>query len=111
MVENTQDQIGWKHVTRNLVGFSEALFIIFTVVYLSETLVHLFKVSERCASYIFWIFAPLLTILVLVWNILSFGPFLDSIGYIVAALILFLGAAVNTLFYKEEEREGLPLRK
>jgi hypothetical protein len=111
LAEANQDQIGWKHITRNLLGFIEALFIVLSVEYLSESLVYAFKISSKGAGIFFWIFAPLAVILVLVWNILSFGPFLDLIGYIVAALILFLGAAVNNLFHIEEDKDIIPLKK
>jgi hypothetical protein len=109
--EANQDQIGWKHVTRNLLGFIEALLIILSVEYLSESLVYAFKISSKVAGIFFWAVSILAVTLVLVWNIISFGPFLDLIGYIVAALILFLGAAVNNLFHIEEDRDTIPLKK
>lgn len=101
MAEDNQDHIGWRHATRNIIGFIEAALIIYAVEYLSESIVYIFKISERSSSLFFWIVTPLLVVGVLVLNIVSYGPFLDLIGYIVAALILFLGAAVNTLFHKD----------
>ncbi len=100
MAEGSQNELAWKHTVRNFVGFIQAVVIIYTFLFLTESLVSVFKTSHRCADYFFWILAPIATILVLVWNILSFGPFLDQIGYIVAALFVFLGAAVSTLFHK-----------
>lgn len=102
MAEKTQGEIVWKHTTRNVVGFVEALLIIFAFDYICEIAVHVFKTSTKSAAIFFWVFAPLTVIGILVWNILSFGPFLDSIGFIVAALVLFLGAADSTLFFKEK---------
>lgn len=102
MAEQTQGEIIWKHTTRNVVGFVEATLIIFAFEYISEVSVHAFKNSTKSTAIFFWVLAPLTVIGILVWNILSFGPFLDSIGYIVAALILFLGAADSTLFFKEK---------
>lgn len=111
MSEATEGEAIWKHTSRNVVGFIEAVLIIFAVEYLSESLVHIFQTSSKAASYFFWIVAPLAVVGVLVLNILSYGPFLDQIGYIVAAILLFLGAAANTLFYREHDSEGAPLKK
>lgn len=103
MSEASQSDIAWKHASRNVVGFLEGCFLIYAVEYLCETLVHIFKLSSKGVSYFFWVFAPLLVAGILVLNILKYGPFLDQIGLIAAAILLFLGAAVNTLFHREEE--------
>lgn len=102
MAEQTQGEIIWKHITRNVVGFVEAALIIFAIQYLGQIAVYAFKTTTKTAALFFWVFAPLSIISILVWNILSFGPFLDSIGFIVAALILFLGAADSNLFFKDK---------
>jgi hypothetical protein len=57
--------------------------------------------SSKSDVVFFWILAPLLVAGILVWNILSFGPFLDLIGYIAVALLLFIGAASSTLFHEQ----------
>jgi hypothetical protein len=103
MSEATQSDIAWKHASRNVVGFIEGCLLIYAVEYICESLVHVFHCFTKGVSYFFWVFAPLLVAGIFVLNLLKFGPFLDQIGLIAAAVLLFLGAAVNTLFHKEEE--------
>lgn len=104
MSEAGQTELGWKHATRNFVGFLEAVLIISSVQHVAECLVQVVGVSERNATRFFWIAAPLTLVGILVWSILSYGPLLDLIGYIVGGLVMLLGAADSTLFHKEEEK-------
>jgi hypothetical protein len=103
MPENTQSEIGWKHGSRNIIGFIVGCLVIYAVEYICESLVYVFHCFTKGVCYFFWVFAPLAVAGVLVFNILKYGPFLDQIGLIAAAVLLFLGAAVNTLFHREED--------
>ena len=84
-----------------MVGFIEATLIIFAVEYFTESLVHVLHVSDKAATIFFWIVAPVAVVGVGVLNIIAFGPILDQIGYILAAILLFGGATASTLFHKE----------
>lgn len=101
--ENTQGEIGWKHVDRNIVGFIEASLIIIFYIHFCESLQYACKAHSKTVGIVFWTLTPLTIIGILVLNILKFGPFLDSIGYIVAAVILFIGSLDSYFFYNEEE--------
>lgn len=103
MAESSQSEMGWKHASRNMVGFITGCLIIYAVEYICESLVHVFQCFTKGVSYFFWVLAPLAIAALLVLNIIKYGPFLDQIGFIAAAILLFLGAAVNTLFHREED--------
>lgn len=103
MPESSQPEIGWKNASRNVIGFVVGCLIIYAVEYICESLVHVSHCFTKGVSYFFWVFAPLAVAGVLALNILKFGPFLDQIGLIAAAVLLFMGAAVNTLFHREED--------
>jgi|LakMenE01Jun11ns_1017448.scaffolds.fasta_scaffold8398629_1 hypothetical protein len=108
MNEITSDQQFWKHMARNIVGFVEGGLVIYSVEYICETMVHMFQVFVKAASFFFWIVAPLAIAGLLMLNIMNFGPFIDSIGCIASSALLFLGAANTTFFHKEEV---IPLKR
>lgn len=103
MVELDTNLTDWKHITRNFIGFNEAVLIIWFFQLVGQNLVHNLRTTNRTETIFFWVAAPLTVAGILVWNILSNAPFFDSIGYLVGAIFLFIGAAASTLFFKEEE--------
>jgi hypothetical protein len=42
-----------------------------------------------------------------IWNIVSFGPFYESLGYIFGYVMLLIGALVSTVYFNHDGEEPL----
>lgn len=92
MTELDSASTNWKHIVRNLIGGNEAILLIWVLELIGQTLVHIFKISDHWQVIVFWVSSAIVLIGVFVWNILSFGPVVDLIGYVILAVFLLVGA-------------------
>ena len=60
-----------------------------------RVLVYVFGASQSTQTKFFWVVGILASIGVAVLNILSYGPFIDSIGFIVGCIICLAVAAIS----------------
>jgi hypothetical protein len=90
----------WKHILRNFQGFVTALVMFQELILIGRVLVYIFQWTQSQQAKFFWAVGILSAIALTLINILVYGPFIDSIGFIIGCILCIIIAAIYYMHHQ-----------
>lgn len=96
----------WKILIRNLIGLITALTLFYELVMTGRVLVYIFGWTQEQQARFFWVVGIISAIILLLINILAYGPFVHAIGFIVGVILFFIIAGI---YYSHQPKQVGPI--